>query len=52
MAFEEMTQRNLGAKKPYSAPALVCYGDFSTLTLTGGTSNKNDGPGTSSKVGA
>ncbi len=36
-------------KRSYSAPVLVCFGDFRNITLTLGTRNIADGGGRSSK---
>jgi hypothetical protein len=51
MNMDSSMERKVDGRKPYSSPVLVCYGDFSSITLAGGTKNKTDGPGTSSKQG-
>jgi hypothetical protein len=52
MNMDSSMERKADGRKSYTSPVLVCYGDFSTITLTGGNTNKNDGPGLSSKAGA
>lgn len=52
MNMDSSMERKADGRKSYTAPVLVCYGDFTSITLTGGNTNKNDGPGNSSKAGA